>query len=137
MTLFRILMNAAGLSLAQASAFLGARQDSVVSWSSGRRATPAGVIAEMHALTSRQQRAASEGSAVIEQQVAQHGMPEAIELGLAADDHEAQSLGWPTMSAHAAVLGLTLSLLSPGPAARVVLVPRGSTAASAAAADLH
>jgi hypothetical protein len=131
------MMDTAGLSLAQASAFLDARQDSVMSWSSGRRSTPPGVIDELQDLVFRQQVAAQEAAAVILKKIKKCGLPETIEIGIAADDHEAQSLGWPAVSAHAAVVGMTLALLPRSFISRVAIVPRGSTAASAAAADQH
>ncbi len=132
-TLFRILMDTAGLSLAQASAFLDARQDSVMSWSSGRRSTPPGVTAELHGLISRQHRAAQEAVKIIKK----HSTAAEIEIGIAVDDHEAQSLGWPCVGAHAAVIGMTVAQLPSDLAARVVVVSRGTSAATAAAADAH
>jgi hypothetical protein len=56
-----------------------------------------------------------------------------IELGLASDDAEAKSIGWPCVGAQAAALGVGAALID-NP---VTIVPRGSTAATAAAADRH
>ena len=137
MTIFRILIDTAGLSLVQASAFLDAREDSVMSWSSGRRPTPPGVITELHELIAHQQLAARQSAAHIEKIMNDNGTPEVIEIGVSADDHEAQSLGWPTVSAHAAVIGMSVALLPAEIVARVSIVPRGSTAATAKAADAH
>ena len=51
-----------------------------------------------------------------------------IELGLASDDAEAKSIGWPCVGAQAAALGVGAALID-NP---VTIVPRGSTAALAA-----
>ena len=69
--------------------------------------------------------------------IKRHHVPETIEIGVCADDHEARSLGWPTVSAHAAVVGHMLAMLPPDMIGRVRIVPRGSSAATAAAADAH
>lgn len=52
---------------------------------------------------------------------------------IAIDDAEAQSIGWPCVGAQAAALGVGAALID-NP---VTIVPRGSTAATAAAADRH
>ena len=59
--------------------------------------------------------------------------PEAgqIELGYAVDDAEAQSMGWPCASAQWASLGI----IAAGTDRHITLVPRGTTVATAAAAD--
>ena len=136
-TLFRILIDACGLSLREAADFLDSREDSIMSWSSGRRGTPPGVIEELHELLTRQTIAAQHGADVIRKKMKKNGAPETVEIGIAADDHEAQGLGWPTVSAHAAVIGKMLALLPSGAARRVVIVPRGSTPPTAKAADQH
>jgi hypothetical protein len=56
-----------------------------------------------------------------------------IEIGLAADDHEAQALGWPCVGAQEAMLGLVVARCR----RPVRIVPRGSTVATAAATDAH
>ena len=53
-----------------------------------------------------------------------------FEFGLASDDEEARSLGWPCVGAHRAVARI---LWESG--LDIVVVPRGSTIATAAAAD--
>ncbi len=136
-SLFRILIDTAGLSLSQASHFLDAREDSVMSWSSGRRGTPDGVIDELLDLVTRQRLAAQHGADTIIKKIKKHGLSAAVEIGISADDHEAQSLGWPTVSVHGAVIGMMLSSLPAHIARRAVIVPRGSTAATAKAADQH
>ncbi|MCA3367750.1 MAG: hypothetical protein INF79_19260 [Roseomonas sp.] len=56
-----------------------------------------------------------------------------IEIGYAVDDAEAQSLGWPCAAAQHASLGMVVARLG----RPVRLVPRGTTHATAAAADAH
>jgi hypothetical protein len=126
MTLFRILISTAGLSLAQASAFLKVSEDSAASWSSGRRAPPPGVIAELHGLISRQENAAFEAAEAFEELVAAYPKTKTFEIGISADDHEAQSLGWPTVSAHAAFIGRMISMLmfAPHIINRIAIVSR-------------
>ncbi len=105
---------------------LGVRLDTVKSWSLGRNPTPVGVIAELRLLYAGIERAAGEALAVLD--VHAPGDAE-IELGLAADDAEAQSLGWPCVNAHTAVLGLVIARCG----RPVRIVPRGSTPATEAA----
>lgn len=62
-----------------------------------------------------------------------HGAPDEIEIGYPADDHEAQSLGWPCVEAWAAMAARVLAASD----TRIRLVPRGSTPGTAAAADAH
>lgn len=138
MTPFRLLLDATGLSVREAAAFLKIREDTAMSWSSGRRTTPDGVIDELFTLLDRQRRAASETIDQIRILVRRQGvMPEQIEIGISADDHEAWSLGWPAASAHAAVARMVLEQAPPDLRHRLLFVPRGSTSASAAATDAH
>ena len=133
MTTYNTLLTASGLSVREAAAFHKVRHDTAKSWSSGRNGTPYGAIDELYDLVARQLRAAKEGAKLIQDLVARQGPPEDIELGLASDDYEAQGLGWPTQTAHKVVIGLTIGLLPPDLAARVRVVPRGTTTATAAA----
>jgi hypothetical protein len=61
------------------------------------------------------------------------GSPSEVEFGMATDDHEAQTLGWPCVGAHRAVAARVWELTG----AMIKLVPRGSTLVTAAAADVH
>jgi len=126
-TLYALLLARCGLSHGEAADFHQARLDTIKSWSTGRRQAPAGAIAELRALYAQIERAAGEILATI----AEHPDADIIELGLASDDHEAQGLGWPCVGAQAAMLGI-VAARSTGP---VVIVPRGSTYSSAAAAE--
>lgn len=113
---------------------LGVRFDTVNSWSSGRRTPPEGVIRQLRDLYARIEQAASQGLAGYADAIAQLGdAPDAIELGLAADDAEAQSIGWPCVGAMAAAFGLIAARAE----VPVRIVPRGAALASAAAADIH
>lgn len=131
MIVYNLLRLRCGLSQPEAAALHGVRLDTVKSWCAGRNAAPAGVLAELRGLHERISRAAIEALAII----AQAPPDAAIELGYAADDAEAQSLGWPCVGAQAAMLGEMLALLSPDRAVR--LIPRGASLATAAAADAH
>lgn len=129
MTPYDLLRRRCGLSQAEAAAFHGVRLDTVKKWCGGiNRASPA-VLAELRGLHDKIERVATEALAAIA------AAPEAeeIELGFAADDHEAQALGWPCIGAQAASLGLVLARCD----RPLRLVPRGSTLATAAAAEAH
>ena len=128
-SLYALLRERCGLSLREAADLHGVSHDSVVSWSSGRRIPPTGVIAELRALYVRIENAADQIVAMADDV----GPDLTIELGLASDDAEAKSIGWPCVGAQAAALGVGAALID-NP---VTIVPRGSTAATAAAADRH
>lgn len=132
-TQFAVLCQTCGLSQREAAEFLDVRIDTSKSWSQGRRAAPDGVIDALAALAEKIDGAAAAAIEQFADIVNQQGSPpDVIELGLAADDHEAQSLGWPCVGAHAAVLGLTIARgMRRG--YRFAVVPRGSTVATAAA----
>lgn len=127
-TAYALLLDRCGISQREAAAFHGVRLDTVKSWSAGRNAAPAGVVAELRGLYAQIETAATEAIKLAKKQ-----QPTALELGLASDDHEAQSLGWPCVGAQAAAFGLIAARI----AIPVVIVPRGSALASAAAADEH
>lgn len=130
MTPAALLLSLAGLSHREASDFLGVRLDTVKSWH--RKINPshasAGIIADLRLLIARQAQSADEQLALISASGADQ-----VELGYPADDHEAQTIGWPCVGAWQAMAARVVAN-SPVP---VRLVPRGSTAATAAAADAH
>lgn len=132
-TAFTLLSQRCGLSLREAANFLGVRIDTVKSWSSGRNPAPAGVIDELRRLYGRIEGAAEAAIQQIEDVATDAGQPETVEMGISADDHEAQSLGWPCVGAHAAVIGLVAAWAD----VPIVIVPRGSTVATAGAADAN
>ena len=128
-------MQTAGLTLRSASAFLGTAHANVESWSQDRRPVPATAIAALLALYRSQMHDAARSAAFLRRQMKTTGWPDWIELGAAADDHEAQLLGWPTAACHHVVLAMTIARLNPPETTTVRIVPRGSTMATAAAAD--
>lgn len=135
-TLFSLLVQVCGLSHREAAELLKVRHDTVKSWSAGRNRTPDAVLEELVALAARIEKAATEALAQIEAAAVQHGVPAEIELGIASDDAEAQSIGWPCVGAQSACLALVVARgMKRGYRFRVT--PRGSTVATAAAADAH
>ncbi len=128
-TAFALLLDRCGLSIREAADYLSVRPDTVKSWSAGRNPAPAGAVAELRSLYQKIDRAARQALAEMAQ--APEGID--IEIGIAADDHEAGLLGLPCVGAHAALLGLIVA----GSSCAVRIVPRGSTGATAAAAEIH
>jgi transcriptional regulator with XRE-family HTH domain len=130
MTLYRALLSASGLSQREVADFHGVRLDTVKNWVQSKSAPPDGVIAEIKGLVRRQLKAAAEMAAAIEKSQA-----EAIEIGLASDDHEAQQppLDWPCATAQLQAIGLAVAQTDKP----VRIVPRGSTPATAGAADIN
>ncbi len=140
-TVFSLLSQVCGLSHREVAGFLGTRIDTVKSWSSGRNRAPVRVLDDLAGLAARIDKAADEALAEIEVlteiAVRETGAePADIELGIATDDHEAQTLGWPCVGAHRAVLALVVAR-GMGEARRFKVVPRGTTVATAAAAEAH
>ena len=128
MTPFGLLLTLSGLSQREAAAFLRLSPTSIDKMSRGHRAAPPGVLAEMCALIARQQAAADEALDIIEE-----ARPPEVEIGFPADDHEANVLGWPCVSAWQAMAARVVAEAS----VPVRLVPRGSTVGTARAADEH
>lgn len=136
-TIFSMLAHVCGLSHREAADHLDVRLDTIKSWSSGRNPTPPGALSQLAALADRIDSAADH---IVETAMAQtEGMDRGdglIQIGLATDDTEARDLGWPCVGAHRAALGLAAArLMATGYVVEVV--PRGSTVATAAAADVH
>jgi len=135
-TIFSLLSQTCGLSHREAAEWLGVRLDTVKSWSAGRNGTPDRVINNLVDLAAKIDIAANEAIDCIDEVASSCGERRTIEIGLSSDDAEAQSLGWPCVGAHKAVSGL---IVSRGMAAGYTfkIVPRGTTPATAAAADIH
>lgn len=129
-TEFSLLTQACGLSHREAAEFLGVRIDTVKSWSAGRNPAPDGVLDELRGLAARIDRAVAEALRTIREA---SPPPDDVEIGVASDDYEAQSLGWPCVGAHRQVAARIAAACPYS----VHIVPRGSTPASAAAADAH
>ena len=135
MTPVTLLISMAGLSHREASDYLRVRLDTVQSWHRKTKPNQAseGVIGELKALIAAQENASNQFLDMVKTISAQHGVPDVIELGYPADDHEAQALGLPCVGAWMAMAGRCVAR-SP---IRIKLVPRGSTLATAAAMDAH
>lgn len=131
MTPAALLIALAGLSHREAGGVCRVRIDTIRSWSAGRNRAPPGALNDLRALIARQERAAAEAVAQIAALVQTRGAPDEIEIGYPADDYEAQSLGWPCVGAWQAMAARVIATAP----VRIVLVPRGSTPATAAAAD--
>lgn len=127
MTPYRLLLSRVGLSQADAATLHQVRLDTIKSWCGGRRGAPPGALAELRALHAQQKQAAAEAL----QMIAERPGAGQIELGYAVDDHEAQGMGWPCAAAQWACLGMVAAACD----RPVSLVPRGTTTATAAAAD--
>jgi len=136
-TIFSLLCQVCGLSHRESADLFDVRIDTVKSWSAGRNGTPDAVLGELVNLADAIDAAADEAVREIEAQSgARGGEPEVIEIGLASDDHEAQSLGLPCVGAHRTLIALTVARgIAEGYAFDVV--PRGSTSLTAGAADAH
>lgn len=129
MTLYDLLLQACGLSQREAADFHGVRLDTAKSWAQGRRAAPDGAINELRRLYERIEGAADQFLDLLDEMP--EGGPEEIEIGYPADDHEAQSLGFPCVGAWRAMAArIAASIDQP-----IKLVPRGSTPATAAAIE--
>lgn len=107
---------------------LGVGLSSVKQWDSNRIA-PDGVLTELRGLHAVIRRASEEAF----QAMSSAPIGAEIEIGYPADDHEAQSLGFPCVGAWRAMCAGAIARLPH----RVVLVPRGSTPATAAAMRGH
>lgn len=127
MTPYRLLLSRVGLSQADAATLHQVRLDTVKSWCAGRRGAPPGALTELRALYARQKKASAEALEII----AERPKVGQIELGYAVDDAEAQTMGWPCASAQWASLGM----IAAGTDRQITLAPRGTTVATAAAAD--
>ena len=136
-TIFSLLCSACGLSHREAATLLGVSLDTAKKWSSGGRNPPERVLLELAGLAERIDAAADGALETIDAKVELIATdPDVIELGLAADDAEAQSLGWPCVGAHRAVLAMVVSRgMAEGYTFQIV--PRGSTAVTAGVADEH
>jgi transcriptional regulator with XRE-family HTH domain len=133
MTPIAILLDLAGLSQREAAEFLKCSPSSIDKMARGVRSAPAGIIDELRTLIDRQEEAADYFIDQLDELIAEHGAPETIELGFPADDHEAQTLGWPCVGAWSAMAARVIAQTD----LPCVLVPRASTPATAAATDSH
>lgn len=137
MSLYVSLQGLCGLSNREAAEFFGVSPSSIDKWRlSTRNPPPRGALEALADLHARQRKAAEAMFKIVQQQVKAHGADGSIDLGFCSDDAEAQSLGWPCVGAHRAVLAMVAAAVIPL-GIEVDFVPRGSTPATAAAADAH
>ena len=136
-TMFKLVCESCGLTTREVARFLDAKIDTVKSWSSGCNAAPENVIEKLTWLAVCIDVAAREELLRIEESRAGQGLPEKIEIRITADDAEAQTLGWPCAGTHRAIVRNVIELAPDDVKHRIVLVPCGSTPATAAAADAH
>lgn len=122
---FRLLRLRCGLSQKEAATLLRVSESSIHNWDQGRRTAPPGVIDDLRRLYLQIESAAQQTLILIDSGA--EGTE--IEIGLAADDYEAQRLGLPCVGAHEALIGLVIALSDRA----IKIVPRGTTSATAGA----
>ena len=103
-TLYDILLRASGLSQSEAANVHEARLDSVQKWCSGKSTPPDGVLRELAKLIVHQTTQADRALEIIEEEDAPE--TDAVVLGLARSDKEAQELGWPSITAQAITIAI-------------------------------
>lgn len=140
MTPFSALQSLCGLSNREAAAFLGMTESAVEKFRRGAKKAPAGALRDLRALWTVIDLAAVDAAEAI----GREGLLDVeggIEIGYPADDHEAGQLGLPCVGAWRQMLARLIDELMMIDEAfdpsRIELVPRGSTLATAAAADAH
>lgn len=138
LTTFKSLCQSCGLTMSEATAFLDVREGTARAWWLGNRTCPQSVHDDLLNLYRIIDQAAQAAADFIMQQKNENvAAPEMIELGIASDDHEAQTLGFPCIGAHGAVLRRVIESLPDDLALRCIIVPRGATPATAAAIEAH
>jgi hypothetical protein len=136
-SIFKLAAQSCGLTMGEATAFLNVREGTARAWWLGNRTCPESVVEELIDLRVQQDGAAQETLNELVQLFAKNKIPDEIEIGIASDDHEAQSIGWPCIGAHAAVIRLLMEKLPKEIAKKIKIVPRGTTSATAAASEAH
>lgn len=137
MSLYAALQDLCGLSNRESATLFNVSFSSIEKWRKGdRNLAPRGVIQALADLYAQQRKAAKAGLDITQEQIKAHGPKGAVPLGFCTDDAEAQSLGWPCVGAHRAMLGMLAAEIIPL-GVEVLFVPRGADRATAAAADAH
>lgn len=138
----RVMLHRCGLSQTEAAALLGVEVRTVNRWGTGA-AMPSGELyrpkpeywTALLQLAMKLDRAAEMAMKTIRRQIEQAGgAPDAVHLRLAADDEDAQRLGWPSRAVHAALLARVWSACA---AIRVTCRIVGDDDPAADAARLH
>ncbi len=140
MTPFAALQSLCGLSNREAAAFLNMTESAVEKFRRGNREAPSGVLRDLQELWTLIDQAAVDAAEAIGREGFLRSAAE-IEIGYPADDHEAEQLGLPCVGAWRQMLARLIDEMmlmdDDFDPARIKLVPRGSTVATAAAADAH
>jgi len=134
-TMFKLVCDSCGLSIREAAKFLDVKLDTAKSWSSGRNTAPESMIDKLIELSVRIDVAAQEELLRIDEARAGEGIPERIELTIPLTDTEAQTLGWPCIGTHRAIIRRLIETAPDDIVHRIALVPRAST--KAVATDAH
>lgn len=140
----RVILNRCGLSQSEAAAWLGVEVRTVGRWVQGAL-TPSGAPyrpsaerwARLLDLCARQDRAADEAVALIARKRWGGIAPSVIVLRMAADDADAKRLGWPTRSAHVALLRRVAERLEAAGLAYAITGDDDPAAAAAKAAHVR
>ena len=138
---YQCILASTGMSVADAATFHEVSDDQIIEWIGGSEDPPDEVMDAISQLVCRMAESVGEVVDHVLDKAEQimeepHAFPDVLELGLASDDAEAQTLGWPNANAHRTVIGMTAAQIS-DMGIRVSVVPRGSTVTSAAAADAY
>ncbi len=110
MNTYALLLKLSGLSQREAATFHAVSLDSVKSWCSGRRATPAGAVNEMRGLIAKQERAANEALAKYREMVAAFGAPKTVSLPIPAGDWPCKSAGHMALARVAAAINAAIEI---------------------------
>lgn len=117
-TIFSTLLAASGLSLSEAAAYLKVSRKNIERWSSGVLMPPDGVVDEMSSLVFRQTKEVESQLSLMSKKVSK-----TAEISYPVDDVEAQTLGWPCVSAYKVVLGRIIAECD----ASIIIAPCGAT----------
>jgi hypothetical protein len=135
---FNLLLAASGMTRDEACDFLNVSRNTLDGWVKGRRSTPIGANKEMSLLISSQEKTVLQLIDMIQETSAKYPELSVIELGYPSDDYEANQLGFPCVNAWLAMAGRVVSWCEgQEPRIKVVLVPRGSTPATAKAIEMR
>lgn len=140
MNLFVSFQSLCGLSNREAAAYLGVMESAVEKFRRGAKTAPIGTLRDLQQLwTVIDDAAVNAAEAIADDGILSRA--DDIEIGYPADDNEAQALGLPCVGAWRQMLARIIDELMLADEnfdlARVKLVPRGATLATAAAIDAH
>ena len=134
---YQCIVASTGMNVADAAVFHEVSSDLIVEWVEGSEDPPDEAMDDISQLVCRMAESVAEVLDHVLDKAEEHGgYPDVLELGLASDNAEAQTLGWPNANAHRTVIGMTAAQMA-ALGIKVSVVPRGSTVTSAAAADAY